>query len=565
MSDQSKISMQSYNLVKLLKRLEDATARLEDVTIYQEGYIQAKITKANGGNSVSNASPSTTSTKSSKQVNLAPSASSDSVTTSSAYHTPAATVIQETADAAASDSISDFESFIKESMNPLVELAKKIDPVVEEATDFFKKAFVSQLKVIKLSESCKKPDFNSKEFMDVFTPINNDIIKLVEMKDKYHKSKYLSHLNSLIEGAPLFSWVTVDKPVSFINDFKDASQFWTDRVLKDFRKTDENSVQWVTKLLSMFDDLKAYVKKYHFNGISWNPKGMTLSEATANDSSSVDTNTSASNNSINSSSTAQSATSGGPPPPPPAPPASVFEINNDSSTASKPTPSSGGMSDVFSQLNAGEHITKGLKKVDKSQQTHKNPSLRASSTVPASSSVTKGPPPKPRKPNTLKTKKPPRKELLGSKWFIENYEDQIEPIVIEGNKDESIFIGNCTNTIVQVKGKVNAISMSQSNGSSVVIDSSISGLEIIKCNKFGVQIDSYIPQITIDKSEGGTIYLSTDSLNAEIYTSCSTALNVNLPIGEDGDFVEFPIPEQLKHTFNDASKKITSSVFEHVG
>jgi len=39
------------------------------------------------------------------------------------------------------------------------------------------------------------------------------------------------------------------------------------------------------------------------------------------------------------------------------------------------------MSSVFAELNKGEAITAGLKKVDKSQMTHKNPSLRASSVV----------------------------------------------------------------------------------------------------------------------------------------------------------------------------------------
>ena len=47
MPDQGEFAIQGFNLVKLLKRLEDATARLEDVTIYQEGYIQSKIEERN--------------------------------------------------------------------------------------------------------------------------------------------------------------------------------------------------------------------------------------------------------------------------------------------------------------------------------------------------------------------------------------------------------------------------------------------------------------------------------------------------------------------------------------
>lgn len=57
----SKYTMQGYNLVKLLKRLEEATARLEDVTIYQEGYIQNKLEASKGSESSTsgNGAPST--------------------------------------------------------------------------------------------------------------------------------------------------------------------------------------------------------------------------------------------------------------------------------------------------------------------------------------------------------------------------------------------------------------------------------------------------------------------------------------------------------------------------
>lgn len=49
-----------------------------------------------------------------------------------------------------------------------------------------------------------------------------------------------------------------------------------------------------------------------------------------------------------------------------------------------PAPAAGGVAAVFAELNRGEEVTKGLRKVDKSEMTHKNPALRAGSVVPAS-------------------------------------------------------------------------------------------------------------------------------------------------------------------------------------
>ena len=83
---------------------------------------------------------------------------------------------------------------------------------------------------------------------------------------------------------------------------------------------------------------------------------------------------------------------------------------------------------MFDDLNRGSDVTKGLKKVDASQMTHKNPSLRANDPVPTRSDSTgslrsKSPaPPKKQKPESMRTKKPPRKELEGNKWIIENFD-----------------------------------------------------------------------------------------------------------------------------------------------
>ena len=120
------------------------------------------------------------------------------------------------------------------------------------------------------------------------------------------------------------------------------------------------------------------------------------------------------------------AIAGGAPPPPPPPPGPApvleFKPRADPSAAVPAGGSSNGLGAVFSEINKGESVTKGLRKVDKTQMTHKNPSLRASAPTVASdsdsSSRAKGPPGKKPKPETLRVKKPPRKILEGNKWTI---------------------------------------------------------------------------------------------------------------------------------------------------
>ena len=115
-----------------------------------------------------------------------------------------------------------------------------------------------------------------------------------------------------------------------------------------------------------------------------------------------------------------------PPPPPPGPPPPPVMIDP-SGPAEPITSSTNGLGAVFSELNKGEAVTKGLKKVSADQMTHKNPSLRAGSTVPTRSDSQssmgsnrgKSPAPgKKPKPESMRTKKPPVKKLDGNKWLV---------------------------------------------------------------------------------------------------------------------------------------------------
>lgn len=558
MPEQSgKFAIQGFNLVKLLKRLEDATARLEDVTIYQEGYIQTKIEERSEPTTTNDVSTSSKATNVDAPAPSAPAVSTPMTETKSTGAEPIKEIDEDTP-----KPVLEFEIFLSENIDPLLAISEKIDPAVVDAVKLLQKIYLAQLDLIKMSVKAKKPDYASPEFQNNLTPVNDIVMEISDLKEKNRPNDNFPYLNAIAESTAVFSWFAIPTPMNFISEIKDAVQFWTNKILKEFKDKNPDAAEWAKTLLKSFNELKSYVKEYHTTGLSWSNKPDALEYKDVLQSASSATGTSAPP------APAPPAASGvPPPPPPPAPPAAVFEVSDNTADVSA---GKGGIDAVFAQLNQGADITKGLKKVDKSQQTHKNPELRASSTVPASGasldSNKSGPPPKPKKPSTLKTKKPPRLELDGNKWFVENYDSQPnenKPILIEANKEESIFIGKCSNVFIQIKGKVNAISISETDSVSLLLDSSISGLDIIKSNKFGIQVENFLPQISIDKSENGNIYLSKDSLETEIFTSCSTTINVNLPVGEDGDFVEFPIPEQLKHTFGNG--KLNSAVFEHMG
>ena len=225
------------------------------------------------------------------------------------------------------------------------------------------------------------------------------------------------------------------------------------------------------------------------------------------------------------------------------------------------------MSAVFAQLSKGEGITSGLKKVDKSEMTHKNPELRKKQ-VPL-------PPKKPKslsskeevptinKKNT--TKKAPQNELIDNKWMISNISKgdvENDQITIEGNINESVYIGNCEEIVVFIKGKVNSISVNMNSKVGIVIDRAISSVELTKCNKCEIQIVESVPIITVDQSESTNIFLSETSLEVEIYSSGCTALNVNIPEGDD--MKEASVSEQFITKIDKTTRKVSTEAVSHV-
>lgn len=533
-AEENQLNVQGYNIVTILKRLEAATCRLEDITIFQEEANKAQ--------------PLTRDLV--LEALLAPSLSNISEITRS----PSTTTEPHPAKAAAPPAkfVTVFDEFIKSHVAPFVDLSKDIDETVGKAAQELNEAFVEQARFLGTVAQSRKPAPGDPNLLKALGPINAHIEAITTLKDANRRSDFFNHLNTISEGAPVLGWIVSDTPLSYVPEFKDSAQFWLNRVMKDFRDKDEKHVDWVKTFLSIFDTLRTYVKEYHSTGVAWNPRGITLGESMA--AAAAGLTSGASKGSVGGSAP--------PPPPPPAPPASIFE-----ESADKPKEtSSGGMKAVFSDLNKGENVTLGLKKVDKSQMTHKNPALRQLG-------VTKKPTP-PKKPTSLSTTpsgsikktKPPRVELVdGSKWIIENLnsENTKEPVVIEAEMQHSVFIGNTDGVTVQINGKGNAVSLSETRNTGVVVHSLISGVDVIKSVKFGLQVTGVVPLITIDKSDEGNIYLSKESVEADssVVTSNTTALNINVPTEED--YEELAVPEQLQHFVRNG--KLVSEVVEHAG
>lgn len=100
----------------------------------------------------------------------------------------------------------------------------------------------------------------------------------------------------------------------------DAGQFYTNRVLKDFKEKSKLHVDWVKSWIQILTELQAFVKQHHTTGLVWAGKGAPVSL---------------------------------PPPPPcaPLPPSPVMDFSQ------APEDEASDRSALFAQINQGTNIT----------------------------------------------------------------------------------------------------------------------------------------------------------------------------------------------------------------
>lgn len=389
-------------LTKLLSRLEAATSRLEDIASSAATFEQPGAAAANGTASAAAGSSGPTPTTSLAQ----PKSETKEV------KQPEEDLPQ---------SIEDFDTLLNGDLKTWSDLSGSIGGVVNEQAQEVVKAFQGQRTFLLISTKAKKPDMAGAAFMDLVKPITDHMTKADDIRQSNRASPQKDHLAMVADGVGALGWITMErspKPADYVQDLFGGAQMYGNKVLKEYKDKDSAQTEWVQAFYKLFKSLATYIKQHHTTGIQWKPQGIDAAEALKQQKGIA----------VNGVPKAAPAPAGGapPPPPPPLPPPDFA-----SGPPPPPPPPAGSakaapdMGAVFSQLNQGENVTKGLKKVDASQMTHKNPSLRAGSSVPERSDSTGSlrgksptPPGKKPKPESMRTKKPPRKELDGNKWIV---------------------------------------------------------------------------------------------------------------------------------------------------
>ncbi|MBA0631545.1 hypothetical protein Godav_000410 [Gossypium davidsonii] len=385
--------------------------------------------------------------------------------------------------------------------------AEKIGGQVLDVTKLVLEAFSVQKKLLIEIKQTQKPDMAG--LVEFLKPLNEVILKVNAMTEG-RRSDFFNHLKSAGDSLSALAWIAytgkdcgMSMPIAHVEESWQMAEFYNNKVLVEYRNKDQIHVEWAKALKELYlPGLRDYVKSHYPLGPVWSASGKKASSA------------------------ALKAPPPGAPAPPPPPPASLFSSEPSQPSSSNPKQ---GMSAVFQEISSG-NVSVGLKKVTADMKT-KNRTDRTG-VVSASGKETHSSSP------SFSKAGPPKLELqMGRKWAVENQIGRKNLVIDDCDAKQSVYIYGCKDSVLQIQGKVNNITIDKCTKMGVVFKDVVAACEVVNCNGVEVQCQGSAPTISVDNTSGCQLYLSKDSLGTSITTAKSSEINVLVPTGPDGDWV----------------------------
>ncbi|KAK6120956.1 hypothetical protein DH2020_045296 [Rehmannia glutinosa] len=373
------------------------------------------------------------------------------------------------------------------------------------------------------STDLQKPDMAG--LVDFLRPLNEVITKASALTEG-RRSDFFHHLKTGADSLAALAWIAytgkdcgMSMPTAHVEESWQMAEFYSNKILVEYRNKDANHVEWAKALKELYvPGLRDYVKSHYPLGPVWSSTGKTVAAAQV-----------------------KAPTPAGPAPPPP-PPASLFSSETAQPSSSRPKE---GMAAVFQEINSGKPVTSGLRKVTADMKT-KNRTDRTGVVSISEKESRAG------STSISKTGAPKLELQMGRKWVVENQIGRNDLVIDDCDAKQSVYVFGCKNSVLQIQGKVNNITVDKCTKMGVVFKDVVAACEIVNCNSVEVQCQGSAPTISIDNTGGCQLYLSKDSLEASITTAKSSEVNVLVPASEtDGDWGEHALPQQYVHIYKD--------------
>lgn len=124
-----------------------------------------------------------------------------------------------------------------------------------------------------LTSLCRKPS-TALSLAHLLEKLQRSMQYVADATQKHSTSEYQNHLKTVSEGVSAAGWVAVEnKPGPYIKDMIEASQYYGNRVVKDWKGKEDGKLhlEWARGYVSSLNDLHTYVTKFFATGLQWNP------------------------------------------------------------------------------------------------------------------------------------------------------------------------------------------------------------------------------------------------------------------------------------------------------
>lgn len=429
-------------------------------------------------------------------------------------------------EAAQDPAILAFDDLVADAVGRVSAAAGKIGAEVAEVTNVLEKAFSVGKDLLVRTKQTQKP---TAEAMAVFMAPLNEIVMEANALAEGTRSNHANHLKAAAGSLAALAWIGYTGkgcgmllPIAHVEESWQMAEFYSNKVLVEYKNKDPDHVEWAKALKELYvPNLRDYVKRFYPLGPVWQPPG--------------------------------SGTTIKAPSAPSPPSASLF---SSSATSSQPKP---GMSAVFAEISSGKPVTQGLRKVtDDMKSKNRTDRTGVVATEGKQSRNVSA-------PTSTKGPAPAKFELqMGRKWVVEHHIGNKGLTIEDCDTKQSVYVFGCKDSVLQVKGKVNNITMDKCTKLGVLFKGVIAAFEVVNCNSVEVQCEGSVPTISIDNTSGCQLYLSNESLEASITTAKSSEVNALVPdVNSEGDWTEHPLPQQYIHAFKEG--QFTTLPVSHSG
>jgi adenylyl cyclase-associated protein len=169
-------------------------------------------------------------------------------------------------------SIQTFDDIVNGPFKTYVDLSKRIGSEVATISEMVEVAFKAQRAYLEMAAKAKQPPQGDLPML--LKPMSDKITEIQSYREAGRRCQYFNHLSAISESIPALGWVAVSPaPAPFVKEMNDAGQFYTNRVLKDWKEKSKAHVDWTKAWLQTLFQMQAFVKEYHTTGLVWNAKG----------------------------------------------------------------------------------------------------------------------------------------------------------------------------------------------------------------------------------------------------------------------------------------------------